>query len=399
MFKEMCDSKTIGQTHKKQSDIVMESTWDRDISTRTAYLYDFFHDKDPYLLTDTKADRDIEKIPVSIKYLENSAQTYAKDTITYHLELRPFQKCNVPYYNEFFGRFRGVFPVGLYADIPDREGVFNRWLVVGLAQYYSPQFPTFEILPCDYTFNWVWDDKKIAMAGTTRTQSSYTSGEWTSDKFTVGNDTMKWTLPLNNRTIHLFHNQRMIIDTRIDVNNGEVPRVFSISKVNRLEAPGIVMFTGRQDLYDPTRDYVEYEVEGDPNTIKGMYADYFGSASVPKDEDPFKPIKTIKIAYTGISSTIKVGGNPKILTAEFYRNDERIDSKDGVWTFDLDGEDASSIIQCDSDGLESYQIRISVPKENLLGESAVDYIGSVLNITYTSEDGLTGSIAMNIIGL
>jgi hypothetical protein len=159
------------------------------------------------------------------------------------------------------------------------------------------------------------------------------------------------------------------------------------------------MFTGRQVLYDPTRDYVEYEVEGDPNTIKGMYADYFGSASVPKDEDPFKPIKTIKIAYTGISSTIKVGGNPKILTAEFYRNDERIDSKDGVWTFDLDGEDASSIIQCDSDGLESYQIRISVPKENLLGESAVDYIGSVLNITYTSEDGLTGSIAMNIIGL
>lgn len=171
---------TEGQARKNQADLIMEATWDRDIQSRTAYIYDYFHDSEPLTLRNLNSPNDSKKIAVDIKYIINGSQTYDKDPITYHLQFKPSYKCNVPYYKEAFEqKYLSIFPLGLYIDIPDKDGVYNRWLIVDKADYFDPQFSTFELLQCDHVFQWVHNGKKHQMAGVLRSQNSYNSGLWT----------------------------------------------------------------------------------------------------------------------------------------------------------------------------------------------------------------------------
>ena len=39
---------------------------------------------------------------------------------------------------------------GNYVDIMSEDGSYNKWLIVDKANYNGNQFPTFEILRCDY---------------------------------------------------------------------------------------------------------------------------------------------------------------------------------------------------------------------------------------------------------
>ena len=36
--------RTEGEVRKRQSDIIMEATWDRDLQSKRCYIYDYFHD-------------------------------------------------------------------------------------------------------------------------------------------------------------------------------------------------------------------------------------------------------------------------------------------------------------------------------------------------------------------
>lgn len=162
-----------GREKKYDSDLIMEERWYEDIEAQTAYLYDYYHDEHITKLTDLKPSRDRKKIPIDIKYIVSSSQTFDKDQITYHIQLKPSQECNVSYYKEFFGeRYNSVFPCGLYIDIMDNKGKYNRWMVVDGANYYDPQFSTYEILPCDYVFQWIMDGKKYQVPGVLRSQNS-----------------------------------------------------------------------------------------------------------------------------------------------------------------------------------------------------------------------------------
>lgn len=175
LYKKIHGFSNSGQAHKFQSDSIMNNTWWNDISSRVVYLYDYYHDidsNDPLKLRDLHPETDEHKIPIDAKYLMNSSQTYSKDIVTYHLQLRPGQKCNVPYYNEMYGIYNALFPVGLYVDIPDNNGQYNKWMVVATANFYNAQFSTYEILPCDKVLQWIYDGKKHQMAGCLRSQNS-----------------------------------------------------------------------------------------------------------------------------------------------------------------------------------------------------------------------------------
>lgn len=63
--------------------------------------------------------------------------------------------------------------INVYVDIPDANGKYNKWLVAATANYYDMQFPSFEILPCDKIFRWVYEGVKYQMAGVLRSQNSY----------------------------------------------------------------------------------------------------------------------------------------------------------------------------------------------------------------------------------
>lgn len=167
--------KTLGEVRKRQADEIIESTWYGDIQTRTAWLFDIYHDPDPRLLRNMNITD--EMIPMDIKYIKHTSKTYDKDSITYHLQMKPSQDMCVPYYEQYEYLYDSEFPMGLYLLIADEKGRFNRWLIVDKADTDAVQFPTYEILRCDYTLDYILNGKKCRVASVLRSQNSYNSIE------------------------------------------------------------------------------------------------------------------------------------------------------------------------------------------------------------------------------
>ena len=78
-------NRTLGQARKDQSDAIIESTWDGDIASRVAWIYDMYHDPDPRKLRGLDPEHDHGKIPLDIKFVKHTSQTLNKDMISYHL--------------------------------------------------------------------------------------------------------------------------------------------------------------------------------------------------------------------------------------------------------------------------------------------------------------------------
>ena len=165
-----------GEVKKSQSDVITESTWYEDLATRTCYFYDHFHDNEPLRLDDLHPDERL-MTPIDVKYIVSSSQTYDKDQITYHIMFKPSEEGHddlVSYYkNDFIDKYDGTFPVGLYVAIPDAKGKYNRWLVVDRANVNDPQYPTYEILRCDFIARWIYKGTKYQYPVVLRSQNSY----------------------------------------------------------------------------------------------------------------------------------------------------------------------------------------------------------------------------------
>lgn len=180
IYKSIISARSSGEAKKMESDQIMNETWWEDISSRVAYLYDFYHDDEPLTLRNLHPQKSKVKTCVDIKFLQSASQTFEKDAVTTHVQLRPGQGCNVDYYKEAFeDRYGAIWPVGLYIDIEDEAGQYNRWLVVQRANFHNVlQFPTYEVLPCDKVLQYVIDGIKYQVPGVLRSQNSYNSGLW-----------------------------------------------------------------------------------------------------------------------------------------------------------------------------------------------------------------------------
>lgn len=148
--------KTVGQLLKNQSDMIMEETWDNDPQSRTAYLYDYFHDSEPDLNIGLHSDKDPLKIPVQIKFITHAHNSDSNDQVSYWIQFKPSYECSVDYYKELYGdKYKSQFPVGLYCDVPDDKGVYRRWLVCEDATRYDIQFDKYSIYPTNYQVMWI----------------------------------------------------------------------------------------------------------------------------------------------------------------------------------------------------------------------------------------------------
>lgn len=169
--------RTNGRAHKGESDMVMLNSWYSDIQSQTAYLYDYHHDlksAERLKLDNLHPEVDDQKTPIEIKFIRHASQTYAQDQVTFWLQMKPGQECNVDYYDEVLGkRYDALFPIGLFVDVQHEDGTYHKWLVVDKANYNGNQFPTFEILRCDKVFQWIHKGKKYQCAGVLRSQNSY----------------------------------------------------------------------------------------------------------------------------------------------------------------------------------------------------------------------------------
>lgn len=165
--------KTSGQAHKRQSDVIMEATWNRDIDSRIGWFYDQDHDDEFEVEDALHPEKSKTKIPVEIKLFEMEYNSLAKDEVAYHIMFKPSYEPNIPYYDEKFAKPLGAtYPTGLYMDAADSKGIYHRWLVVGQYRHYSNQFPTYLVLPTDHKLQWIYDHKKYESWGVLRSQNS-----------------------------------------------------------------------------------------------------------------------------------------------------------------------------------------------------------------------------------
>lgn len=176
----MGNVKTSGQRHSYEAQGIVESTWNDDPASCVGWFYDIEHDDEPNKNKGLNPECSKTKIPIPIKYIITSYKSLSKDEVDISIMFKPSYVCNVPYYKDKFQiPTDGSFPVGLYCDIKDHDGLlgnkgsWNRWLVVATADSSNNDFPTWAILPCGYKFQWMNDGKKMEMWGVERSQNSY----------------------------------------------------------------------------------------------------------------------------------------------------------------------------------------------------------------------------------
>lgn len=193
---------TIGEHLKQMSDDVMQDTFYNDIQTRTCYLYDIYHDNRPNSCNgiDGYSDEDCTKKPVDCKFIVKSYKSVANDDPEYHIEFMPedwnSQSCIPDWYNaeDSIINYKelGVrFPIGLYIDIPDDRGVYNRWLIV--YDEISNQFPKVGVLRCNQKLQWV----------TNRRDTRYIREQWCVEKT---QNSSNWCVMFGNLHNEMFLN-------------------------------------------------------------------------------------------------------------------------------------------------------------------------------------------------
>ena len=378
------DGRTLGEVRKSESDKIMEWTWDDDIAQQIAYQFDMYHDPDPRKLDDLKPTKDM--IPLDIKFIRHTSQTLDKDAISFHLQMKPSQECNVPYYQKYKDMYGSRWPLGMYVLIRDSKGKYNRWMVVAEADFNDLQFPTWELLRCDYTFQYIIRGQKYEIAGVLQSQNSYNSGIWSDDKTTIVQDQQKFVVPLNRDTEQLYYDLRMIIDAKVLTE----PRAWKISKVNRISPNGLVRVTLAQDFFNPNDDYIEVDENG---IVQGMWADYLKDIEPTEHEVIPQPTNLYsKITYSGNQNPeVKVGGSYKTYTVKFYNDEGEVDFKYGHWTYEINGKDVSELLNYSAPTPNTVKVKLT--------QSCEEFIGEDLVISYISNDGIKSSVTMNIIGL
>ena len=346
---------TEGQVKKHLSDIVMEETWNRDLQSRKAYLYDYYHDDQKDLGKGMIYSSNTHKTPIDIKFIVTQYATLAKDQIEYHVMFRPSENFDSPsYFNEYEQKFGNEVPVGLYLDIPDDQGVYHKWLIC--SKEIANQFVKYSVLPCNYYFHWIYKNKRYDMWGVVRLRSSYNSGVWTNYLLTEPENQDQIWLPMNDISKLIYYDQRMIISSAAL----ERPLTWQVSKVENIHPFGINKLTVSQCKFDPDTDK---KVDG------WWYADYSKEKIEPIYEPAIIP-PGLQLSWVGANPNIKIGGSPKKYVAN---------NKVGniSWEFEIDGQNISNML--DVTIQEDYCL-IQTDNEDLVNKTML--------IRVTQEDGL-----------
>lgn len=181
MYQAVGMSGTVGENLKNISDDLMDLTWDNDIQSKKCYIYDYFHD-DQKELSYGMTYENTTKTPIDAKFIVSQYGSISQDQVEYHLQFRPRQKLVFEenddlYYFEtdYHRKFKVQFPIGLYVDLPNDMGVYEKWMIV--QKNIGNQFIKYSILPCNYQLEWIERDghRKIKrkMWAVLRLQSSY----------------------------------------------------------------------------------------------------------------------------------------------------------------------------------------------------------------------------------
>ena len=372
LYTNIQNSSTDGELRKYNSDIIMEYSWDRDSQSKTAYLYDYFHDSERDKTVGLNPDKDELKIPVKIKFITHAYNTDDSEQVSYHIQFQPSYKCNVPYfYEEYERKYHAQFPIGLYVDIPDTNKVYHRWLIIENADRYCLSFNKFSVLPTNYHLYWIEDDGKHRyerdMWVVENSRNSYNAGTYTDRIFTKVENQNLIRCPLNQITQNLHYDQRLIVSAPIPL-----PLAWKISKIENTIPLGINRITLAQDNFNQDTDFIDLETGA-------MYADYYLSQVPPSKEKP-----EIAESYYGViqaaSYNIRINGSYKTLQVEWFNSEgEKADFQAISWSYMIDGNDAKDLIETRvTDNNNAIQLRF-------IGDYS--YLTKILTVTCTDSSG------------
>lgn len=375
---------TLGEKLKSDSDKIMELTWDGDPQSKIGYIYDYMHDDQPDI-KDHMTYENTTKTRIDVKLIVKSYSSLDQDQPEFYCQFKPSQKIEFEeddelYYYEtnYRKKYSMEFPIGMMLDLPDDKGVYHKWLIC--EREIANQFPKYLILPIDYQFMWIEKDGeniyKRKMWGVNRSQKSYTIGVYTDRYFTRPDNQAKAFLPLNPITERLWYtdkedtNMRMVVSAKT-----EHPIVWKLTKIENASPLGIQVLTFYQNYWDSHRDYIEKDSDGN---IIGMWASYFDSEIAPTDPStPTTPPSSITAKISASTSTIKVGGSYKNLTANLF-NDSNEDitteyaDATFTWTCSIDDEDWTDKVTWRA-GTEYNQKKVKFPNDT-------STIGKILSV-------------------
>ena len=376
------NAKTIGQIYKENSDFLMEELWDTDVAAKVCYIYDYYHDDQPFK-KDHMTYENTTKTRIDAKFIVKSYQSIDKDQVEYYLQFRPsqpteFESGDELYYFEtdYRQKYGNADFCGFYIDIPNDSGIYEKWIICEKER--ANQFPKYLILPCTYEFMWIEKNGseiiKRRMWGAPRSQRSYTIGYYTDRVFTRPDNQQKAFLPMNPITEELWYTDDENKNMRFCISSyTKHPLVWTLSKVENMQPVGLQNLTFYQTVWNESTDYIEKDEYG--KTI-GLWANYFDSTFEPVDiEKPTTTLPSQLLKIFASTYTLKVGGSYKTLTVNMSDDDTDIldimSNGDSVlrWTCLIDKEDYTDKVIW-RNGNEKNQIKIKFPSDrNVLGKS------------------------------
>ena len=380
--------RTNGQRHSYEAQDIIEHTWYDDPASTVGWFYDILHDDQPNENKNLHPECSKTKIPIELKYIKATYRSMEKDETDIRIMFKPSYKCNIPYYKENFEKpTDSTFPVGMYVDLKDKDGLWNRWLVCATSDATNNDFPTWAILPCDHKYQWITNGKRQEVWGVQRTQSNYTSGVWRDYKFETTDNIIKCIMPYNDITKNFYYDHRILVT--VDLIE---PLSWRVTKVEPLTHRGNILYTFKEDTYNQHTDYIERD---DFGKIIGAWADYYKESNLPPQDDSSSSTQLddtyAEITYAGSKPQIKVGGSYKTITIQYYSNiSEVVDQTPGTWEFyinDADVSDYIKILETDND---------NTIKIKFLGDE--EYLGQILVIKNVRNE-VTAELKLEITSL
>lgn len=273
MYKGYLNSKgrNLSETRRHHSAMIVNDRFTEDPNYKRVYLLDSV---EGWIWTD-------------VKYSQHSRQSIAKDDVDYYIQFRPNEHHTVGTYvfipddtDPEIG-FSEETPINPFND-KNFEHIFDKgklWMIVD--RNNSSQFVRYMALQCNWLFKWIVNYKGerriMSCYGITRTQSSYTSGQWVADRSVELDNVTALFLPDTNyifgedRDLYGLDDTRYFdYDLRLMLSTNTIhPKCYRVTKITELAPKGVLKCTVKQDEYDAKKDNVNlmicnyYDEDGD----------------------------------------------------------------------------------------------------------------------------------------
>ena len=342
---------------RMQSNMVVEQTWNSDPNARQVYV--------------VKANRGLPTVTdehelIDVKFNVDTYQKVGSDEPAYHLQFRHGAEKHNP-----------DIGVGSYVYMADEDGEWKWWMIVSFDE--RPQFRQYHIIECNWKFGWVVDGKIYYHLGILRNGSSTREIDENSYTATVNGNMICW-MATNVETQTIGHDQKFLIS---DV--GRMPPLcYSVATISDSIPIGITKFVMSQSTFDADHDNADL-----------MLANYYGSAFIPEEPaSGSEEVTTFEISYNGTKPTVKVGGSPKIFTAQLPEDnhfDVMWNLSDGINTY---GGTYDNYTQIFGD----YTVVVDDRRMTVKVANNYNLIGTILTISAECADGTTGTTQVEVVG-